>query len=425
MASSSCFEDSTSEEDGTPRHCSCSDKCYTSICRCRCHRSKAVSPKRVVLRKLTDPLTGPCVSSASEEEDEVFDAAAPAQLLDLSIDIKPESSGEVQPKSAAQIFLKEKEEQLMAKMKMRAKLALLEKEVTLGQHLLHQTRMLLQSKEALLMRKVRVTYNKCHKFWRGKVVSAHKSLVDEQVDAAKARLRLSSSINQFNISDMIAKIDILAPDARYKSANPLPSHTSTSRPWVRKPRAPRSVLFAVPLPPVSFTKKTRRSPHSLARATPPLFKDLVEDSHQQLPAGYRGDLSIVAYGDPIAEEPSYDFSTQLEHSTEFFWDGKFDFSYYEEERDVNLCTSDIDCFDPEEVACHDAGEVSNCLDAEEVVCCDAEVVSCFDAEEVVSCSDLEVSSYDADEEDCGYYDDDCHGDEEEDYGYDAVDYPTC
>merc|ERR1719376_2075326 len=174
----------------------------------------------------------------------------------------------------------------MIKMKMRAKLALLEKEVILGQHLLHQTRTLLQSKEALLMRKVRVTFNKCHKFWRGKVVSAHKSLVDEQVDAAKARLRLSSSINQFNISDMIAKIDMLAPGARYKCANPLPSLTSTSRPWVRKPRATRSVLFAVPLPPVSFTKKTRKSPHSLARVTPSLFKELVEDSHQQSPAGF-------------------------------------------------------------------------------------------------------------------------------------------
>ena len=35
MASSSCFEYSTSEEEDTPRHCACSVNCYTSICRCR------------------------------------------------------------------------------------------------------------------------------------------------------------------------------------------------------------------------------------------------------------------------------------------------------------------------------------------------------------------------------------------------------
>ena len=169
MASSSCFEYSTSEEEDTPRHCTCSVNVYTS--RCRCHRRAAVKPKRVVRRKLTAPLTGPCVSSATEEEevDEVF---AAAQLVDLSIDVKPESSGELQSKSAVQIFMEEKQEQLTAKKKLRAKLALLEKEVALGQHLLQQTKLMLQSKEALLKRKVRVTYNKCHSFLRGKVVSA-------------------------------------------------------------------------------------------------------------------------------------------------------------------------------------------------------------------------------------------------------------
>ena len=204
MASSSCYEYSTSEEEDAPRHCTCSVNVYTS--RCRCHRRAAVKPKRVVRRKLTAPLTGPCVSSATEEEevDEVF---AAAQLVDLSIDVKPESSGELQSKSAAQIFMEEKQEQVTAKKMMTAKLALLEKEVALGQHLLHQNKTLLHSKKALLMRKVRVTYNKCHKFWRGKGVSAHKSHVDEQVAAAKARLGLRNTSNQFNIPAMVALID--------------------------------------------------------------------------------------------------------------------------------------------------------------------------------------------------------------------------
>ena len=85
MASSSCYEYSTSEEEDAPRHCTCSVNVYTS--RCRCHRRAAVKPKRVVRRKLTAPVTGPCVSSATEEEevDEVF---AAAQLVDLSIDVK-------------------------------------------------------------------------------------------------------------------------------------------------------------------------------------------------------------------------------------------------------------------------------------------------------------------------------------------------
>ena len=172
-----------------------------------------MKPKRVVRRKLTAPVTGPCVSSATEEEevDEVF---AAAQLVDLSIDVKPESSGELQSKSAAQIFMEEKQEQVTAKKMMTAKLALLEKEVALGQHLLHQNKTLLHSKKALLMRKVRVTYNKCHKLWRGKVVSAHKSHVDEQVAAAKARLGLTNTSKQFNIPAMVALIEKLAPEGK-------------------------------------------------------------------------------------------------------------------------------------------------------------------------------------------------------------------
>ena len=97
----------------------------------------------------------------------------PVQLLDLStIEVKETASDS---KSAAQVFMEEKVEKINARQKMGAKLALLEEVVKLGRQLLEQTRTLKRSKEALLLRKVRVAYNKCHKFWRGKVISAHKS----------------------------------------------------------------------------------------------------------------------------------------------------------------------------------------------------------------------------------------------------------
>ena len=299
MASSSCFEYSTSEEEDTPRHCSCSDKCYTSICRCRCHRSKAV------LRKLTAPLTGPCVSSASEEEvDEVFDAA---QLVDLSINVKPESSGELQSKSAVEIFMEEKQEKVTAKKKMTARLAMLEKEVTVGQHLLLQTKSLLKSKEALLMRKVRVTYNKCHSFMRGKVVYAHRSFVAEQVAAAKARLGLANTSHQFNIPAMVALIDKLAPEGKYLSSQPAPVPSATSRPWRRRPfakkEAPSVRYFTAPMPSMPIQQTGERA----ARA------QLEEAScHQQSSAGYGGgDYGIVSNGDAFYQEPYYDHVAQL------------------------------------------------------------------------------------------------------------------
>ena len=387
MASSSCFEYSTSEEEDTPRHCACSVNCYTSICRCRCHRRAAASPKRVVLRKLTAPLTGPCVSSASEEEvDEVFDAA---QLVDLSINVKPESSGELQSKSAVEIFMEEKQEKVTAKKKMTAKLAMLEKEVTLGQHLLQQTKSLLKSKEALLMRKVRVTYNKCHSFMRGKVVYAHRSFVAEQVAAAKARLGLANTSHQFNIPAMVALIDKLAPEGKYLSSQPAPVPSATSRPWRRRPFAkkeePRVFYFTVPVPPVPIQQRGHRSSHS-APAAPP---------------GYRGDQCIVSYGDAIAEDPFCDFPSQFEQCAAYDWDGDYDFAFYEEEVEVDVGSSDIIWEDPG----YGTAEVVPCIAADEDVCCvSEEVVSCFDAEEVVSCSDAEFSCYDADEEDCGYHD---------------------
>ena len=82
---------------------------------------------------------------------------------------------------------------------MEEKLALLEKEVKLGHQHLSQTKTLLRSKEALLRKKVRVTYNNCCKFCRGNVIAKHKSLVSEPVGAAKARLRLRR-FNQFMTS---------------------------------------------------------------------------------------------------------------------------------------------------------------------------------------------------------------------------------
>ena len=90
----------------------------------------------------------------------------PAQLLDLSTS-KDVEVVQRDTKSAAQVFMEEKVEKIKTKQKIEAKLALLKKEVKMGQQLLQQTKTLLKGKEALVHRKVRVTYNRCHKFWRG------------------------------------------------------------------------------------------------------------------------------------------------------------------------------------------------------------------------------------------------------------------
>ena len=68
-----------------------------------------------------------------------------------------------------------------------------------------------------MLRKVRVSFNSCHKFWLGEVIGAHKSFVDKQVDAAKARLGLRRLPIQFDISAMAKKIDELAPGGQYRS----------------------------------------------------------------------------------------------------------------------------------------------------------------------------------------------------------------
>ena len=68
----------------------------------------------------------------------------------------------------------------------------------LVKHLLEQTKTSEEEQglEALLLKKVRVTYNKCHTFWRGKVISVHKSDVDKQVDAAKVSAVLCGNRTQ-------------------------------------------------------------------------------------------------------------------------------------------------------------------------------------------------------------------------------------
>lgn len=335
-------------------------------------------------------------------------AAKPAQLLDISIakdvptidtiKIKPEVDGsfakddevaKYKTKSAAQIFMQEKRAAGRAKEKIRAKLALLEEELKMGQQLLLQAQTLRKSKEALLTQKVRVTYNKCHKFWRGSVISAHKSFVDQQVDAAKARLGLKKCNNKFDIANkikpeedgnkfdiaaMVTKIDELAPGAKYKSANPLPA--STARPWTRtqfvKKEEPAVRYFTVPIPSVPIQQRGER----IARA------QLARASSQQQPtsAGYRGEQCIVSHGDDLAEDLCYDHSTQLEQGAEeFLWDGEFDYSYYEEEAEVD--NSDIvwdDAKELEEDGCYYDDEVATCFDAEEVVCySDAEVADYY------------------------------------------------
>ena len=348
-----------------------------------------------------------------QDEAKEMVAAKSAQLVDIpiaedapnvdTIKIKPEVDGsfakvdevaKCKTKSAAQIFMEEKRAAGLAKEKIREKLTLLEEELKLGQRLLLQAQTLRKSKEALLMQKVRVTYNKCHKFWRGSVISTHKSFVDAQVDAAKARLGLRKCnkikpeverkcTNKFDISAMVTKIDELAPSARYKSANPLPA--STARPWARTPFVKKEETavryFTVPIPSVPIQQRGERIARAqLARAS----------SHQQpTSAGYRGEQSIVSHGDDLAEDQCYDHSTQLEPGTdEFLWDGQFDYPCHEEQVEVD--NSDIIWEDANELEVE-----SGFYDEELEVACyyDDEVATCFDAEDVVCYSDAEVADY--------------------------------
>ena len=291
-------------------------------------------------------------------------------LVDVSI-AEAQQSDNSKTKSAAQIFMVEKQEKFNAKEKMKAKLALLEKEVKLKQQVLQQSRTLQESKEALLMKKVRVKYNKCHKFWRGSAISAHKPFVKKQVDAAKARLGLEKHHHQFNISAMLDTIDKLAPDGCYKSAKPSSSPSATSRPWVRPTSAPRRTglsRFIVPPPPVAYSTPAKKSSPAPAAVS-------------QTSSGTGGDYGIVSYGDVLDDEPCFASSTQPELcAEEYLWDGKYDFSSYINEEELEINNSDI------------IWEDSGFDDAKEL-------------EVQFYCQDSEVESdcYDAKVEDCNYY----------------------
>jgi len=279
-------------------------------------------------------------------------------LVDVSI-AEAQQSDNSKTKSAAQIFMVEKQEKFNAKEKMKAKLALLEKEVKLKQQVLQQSRTLQESKEALLMKKVRVKYNKCHKFWRGSAISAHKPFVKKQVDAAKARLGLEKHHHQFNISAMLDTIDKLAPDGCYKSAKPSSSPSTTSRPWVRPTLAPRrtgSSRFIVPPPPITYAMKSSPAP----AAVPPTS------------ISNRGELCIVSNGDVFGQELVYDHSTQLEFGADDFIleDSGFD--------DPKELAMESCCHDPEVETCYDA-EVEDSDYNAELEYCDnnAEDYYCF------------------------------------------------
>ena len=140
--------------------------------------------------KMKEVTFGPFIPGSSDEEDNDSSvkvgqvAKVEEQLIEfekneLKDKVAAESAEEEQPanllKSAAQIFMEEKVSADNAKKKVAAKLALLEEEVKLGHHLLLQSKTLVKSQKALLLMKVRVKYNKCHSFLRGKVISAHKS----------------------------------------------------------------------------------------------------------------------------------------------------------------------------------------------------------------------------------------------------------
>ena len=335
----------------------------------------------IEVSKLKEVTFGPYIPGYSDEEDSIDSdvkveqvAKVEEQLITFEQDeledkVAAISTEEEKPaillKSAAQIFLEEKAATDKVKKKVAAKLALLEEEVKIGHQLLLQSKTLAKSLEALLLRKVRVKYNKCHSFSRGKVISAHRSFVDEQVAAAKVRLGLQKTSHQFNIPAMVAVINKLAPEGKYLSSKPAPATAATSRPrkpFVKKEK-PSVRYFAAPVPSMPIQQRSHRSSHSTTAAQP----------------GYRGDQSIVSNGDALAEETCCDFSTQLEHSAEeYLWDGLFDFSYYEEELDGNFCSSDIDWVDAEEeVAFDDTEEVGTCFEAEDEPCYfDAEVEEC-------------------------------------------------
>ena len=233
----------------------------------------------IEVSKMKEVTFGPYIPGFSDEEDSIDSSAEDEQVAkveeklitfeqdELREKVAADSAGEKQPdvllKSAAQIFLEEKAAADKVKKKVAAKLALLEEEVKIGHQLLLQSKTLVKSQEALLLKKVRVTYNKCHSFLRGKVVSAHRSFVDEQVAAAKARLGLTKNSSQFNIPAMVAVIDKLAPEGKYLSSKPAPAPAATSRarkPLVKKEK-PSVRFFTAPVPSMPIQQRSHMSSH--------------------------------------------------------------------------------------------------------------------------------------------------------------------
>ena len=132
------------------------------------------------------------------------------------------------------------------------------------------------------------------------------------------------------------------------------------------------MLCMVPLPPVSISKHAKKSS--------PLPAAVLQTS-----SGYRGEQSIVCHGDAFPEELVYDHSIQLEPEADgYLWDGEYDFSYHENEVEVDFGDFNI------------IGDNANDLEVDDCYY-DDEVATSFDAKEE------EISYHDAEVEDCNFY----------------------
>ena len=131
------------------------------------------------------------------------------------------------------------------------------------QEIIRQKKLLVQSKQALSLMSQKVKYNVCHRFKRGGVVMAFKSVVDKEVSVAKQRLCLMCNCRQFNMEEMLATISRLAPDGKYLSSKPAPVPTATSRPWRRglfaKKEAPSVHYFTAPVPSMPIQQRGERA----------------------------------------------------------------------------------------------------------------------------------------------------------------------
>ena len=209
-------------------------------------------------------------------------------------------------KFGAQAVLNKLGGEVSARTKLLKKLALQEQEVKLGQQIIKQKKLLVQSKQALSLSSQKVKYNVCHRFKRGGVIMAFKSVVDKEVSAAKQRLGLVCSYKQFNMEEMLETINRLAPEGKYSSTKPAPVLTATSRPWRRrafaKKEAPSVRYFTAPVPSMSIQQRGERP-------APTLLEEA--SGHQQSSAEYRGDYGIVSDGEVFYQEPFYDHVIQL------------------------------------------------------------------------------------------------------------------